>query len=850
MIKRIFFSFLWPYLLFALLCVKATETFELHGNKNIEIKLESGGSIQLEPGALISISQSEDAGWARSIQVIRRSGDDSVQTEPIWGKIGKQSLDDYFKQGLIKEFSSKNKQSNVFKVEKVGKIEVLSGSERLFLEVGDKFELIESSSQSWKAPLIILSSGDSRLIGKNVFIGSNYLNQLIDSGHIEVQDSNASVAFAKVSFSEERSPAGTEEFELSTQLDCPKFGEYRVEQSFFFDALDDRLWSDALSIPTGSIIKVIEGEDSRRCHFVLVEASSPEHSDHLGQELLTYPRNLTDQSLSVYLSKKAQIKAESNQLDFHPGTRFVLNSPGRLSAYNVETGRSQTVPAGSVLNVKQARPHFIQLHGKNGEHFVVERSELESLRTQGQVSFDSTRSLDQTLNEIEKLKINQSWEKCPPGTTEHVDWESEDPIVWESCQEKDLVGSNGRTLPANNYYDDLISKLSDFGQQKNELWLQKSDQRELTKCVKQSLRGGLRRNVLPVCDTDSQGDLIKRPIRKTVIKTNSKGKRYPAQEILTPAPRACASEATSSFLAKSFDKASRCLGLDPRELFDLINHESNFQPGAISRTGALSVGQTVISNYLQIHKSLERAELLISEGGERLEALKKFSKPETYRQGYENSNKRAETRYTVFLVSELEDKIKNPKAHGCEDLSHLLDNPINTPSGVDPAQHVLNTENKRLCLPHQPGQSFLMAGLDYLANKKYAQALIGNWVSDPEASTEHLQDITKILGKWMYNGGQEGITRSFEYFMNELKSGRVTMRDDELKPVLKNGETQIIRARSLNDLGLEDFKKYMSVHIKQEYPGSRSRKTEVAGYIQKMERDIQRLKDRGLKCTL
>jgi hypothetical protein len=86
--------------------------------------------------------------------------------------------------------------------------------------------------------------------------------------------------------------------------------------------------------------------------------------------------------------------------------------------------------------------------------------------------------------------------------------------------------------------------------------------------------------------------------------------------------------------------------------------------------------------------------------------------------------------------------------------------------------------------------------------------------------------------------------------MNELKSGRVTMRDDELKPVLKNGETQIIRARSLNDLGLEDFKKYMSVHIKQEYPGSRSRKTEVAGYIQKMERDIQRLKDRGLKCTL
>jgi hypothetical protein len=102
----------------------------------------------------------------------------------------------------------------------------------------------------------------------------------------------------------------------------------------------------------------------------------------------------------------------------------------------------------------------------------------------------------------------------------------------------------------------------------------------------------------------------------------------------------------------------------------------------------------------------------------------------------------------------------------------------------------------------------------------------------------------------MYNGGQEGMARSFEHFMGELKKGKVVMRDDELKPVVKDGEVQMLSARHLSDLSPEDFKKYMSVHVKQGYPGSRARKTEVAGYIQKMDRDIQRLKDRGLKCTL
>lgn len=854
MIKRIYYFLFWSFVLFAFFDARATETLEVKADHRIEVRPDSGKAIELGPGAQLSLSRTNDSGWAWSVQVIRRSGDSPIQTKPTWAKIGKQTLHDYLEEGVLGEVSAQKTGPKTFEVRGEGAIEVLDGNRRLYLSQGDRVERVDDLDESWKAALIIQSSENPSLVGKTVHIGSSYLAQLIESSHIISDDlapQPRSLKPQKTSPSRVRPRARPAEVELNAQLDCPEYGSYRVEQSFFFDAVEEDIQSEAMSISSGSTIKVIKGEDSKRCHFVLTRALEAPLSEYIGRELLTYPSNLTEQSLSVYLSKQEEKEAQSQGLSFRKGTSFILSSPGSLNAFNIGMGRTQKVSASFVLDVEHAGPHLIELRGQSGDHFIVERSELEELRSQGEVVFDGPWSLGKTLDEVEDVEVGEVSDNCAEGASSHADWEDQDPIVWESCRTDEQVGSNGRKLLANDYYDNLIEELGDFGEHKKQQVLRDPEKRELTKCIKQSLKGGLNRNIRPVCEYDSDGKLKQRPIRKNVTKTNSRGVRYRTQEITHPAPRACASETTSSFLADRFERAGRCLGLAPREIFDLINHESHFQPGAISATGALSVGQTVISNYLQIHENLKRAQNLISKGGQRLEGIRRFSDPEVYRQDYENSNQRTQTRYTVFLVSELEDKIKNPKDHGCEDLKHLMDNPIQVPSGVDPAQHVLNTENRRLCLPQQPGQSFLMAGLDYLANKKYAQALIGNWEDDKSAqSDEHLKDIAQILGKWMYNGGQEGMARSFEYFMQELQAGRVTKRDDKLNPVVQNSKTQTIKARSLSELSLEDFKKYMSVHVKQRYPGGSARKTEVAGYIQKMDRDAKRLKDRGLECTL
>lgn len=858
MIKKIFFNFLYVYLLVFAVSLYASETLRLHGEQSIEVHTDGGKSLRLGPGALIVVSRAGDSSWAWPVQVIRRSADSTIETSPTWAKMGKQTLHEYLEQGVLGEPDARVERSSGarnkrdYRIVGGGSVEVLEGDRRHYLTPGAGFVRANEKEESWKTALVVTSSINSDLIGKTVHIGRSYFDQLVESGHIAELNSKGQLPDNQTT--RFRPPKKAPNKNVSAQLECPESADYTVEQSFFFDFADDSTQSEALSITPGSTIELVEGDDLNRCHFVLTEARESDLQSYIGQELLTYPSNLTQESLSPSLSAQEQELAKSQQLDFKKGTRFVLNSPGVLSAHNIESGRSKMLPASFELDVEHAGGYLIRLRGQDGEHYIVERSELEKLRSDGEVLFDSVESLNQGVKEIEKLEVGELPHNCPPNVEESGEWQEDDPIVWESCRTQNQVGSNGRQLLANDYYDNLIQELSNFGSQEAQNWLGDSQQRELSKCIKQSLKGGLPRNIRPVCDFDARGDLITRPIRRTVTKKNSRGVPYKELEILKAAPRACASKTTSVFLAKKLERASQCLGLDPLEIFDLINHESHFQPGAISSTGALSVGQTVVSNYLQIHKSLGRARTVISKGGQRLEDIQRFSDPEVYRTQYENSRRRSETRYTTFLVSELGDKIKNPEAHGCEDLKSLLENPLEVPAGKDPAQHVLDHENQRLCLPEQPGQSFLMAGLDYLANKKYAKALVGNWTSkngvNGAQKPEHLEDISQTLGKWMYNGGQEGMAQSFEYFMQELEAGRVTMRDDELRPVVKNGRTQMIQARSLSELSLEDFKKYMSVHIKQRYPGAKRRKTEVAGYIQKMDRDVQRIEKRGLRCTL
>lgn len=832
--------------------VQAATVYELKGSQTITVRLDNGEDLVLKAGALVSLNLSS-SGWAYDVQVLRTETSATIQA-PKRAKIGKQSFNDYLQSGLLERKSKPNSTAQQtplrprYTIQKKGEVQFIGESGTFYLDEGDSFELVVNTETGWKQEVVITKSSDPKRQGLRAAIGKVFLNSLIDSSHIVV--SNQSVTSPSVSrvTSQTQKPKT-----ISTELDpaalCPESGRYKVERNFFYNLANGEQQDHLpLTIPAGSQVQITESSDESRCQFSFI--SSPDGVTGLeGRELLTYPTNFQNRNLMPLNTASGSTQ---EALNFERGAKFVLTTPDGIDLIEMEKGLRSSAIAGAPFEVLDQQNEMLILKGEDGRRYRVDKESLLDARDQGELYFDTEGSFALTLDNLINPSLISTPMPCldevrPPLVRAH-----NNSILWESCRERARATSGGRTLAANNHYDQLIRSVQRFGNQDSARVLADQKGSEISECIMHSLKGGTNHNAHPHCQRSPSGELIPSPIRKSVRKTNSHGKSYSTIQILNPVPKACASELTSTFLADNFLKAMNCLGLDPKEVFPLINHESHFQPGAVSPTGALSVGQTVATNYLEIYKNLAQAKNIIHQGGERLIQQRRFSRPEIYRTQYENASRKAQTRMTTIFVAKLEEQIKNPSAHGCMALKKMLDEPLKIPAGKNPIQHVIDTENKRLCPPNQPEEAFLMAGIDYIANKKYSESLIGDWEAKLPAgkrmSASEREEIIKILARWMYNGGQSGMASTFEFFMEELTMGRVSQRDRNLNPVSRNGQRQIISDRSLKSLGPAEFKKYMSAHVMQKYPGSQGRKSEVAGYIQKMDRDLEQIEKRGLSC--
>lgn len=834
------------------LTVQAATVYELKGSKSITVRLANGDDLILKEGALFSL-ETATSGWTYDVQVLRVEANSTITTAKA-AKIGKQSFNDYFHRGLLERRGSPAstvKEAPLkpeYTIQKKGEVQFIGESGAIYLDEGDSFELLPLTGPGWKQEVIITRASDPKRIGRRAAIGKIFLNGLIDSSHIVIA---SSVVTERAEKTEPVVPPALSvaSRELDSSGLCPQNGSYKVERNFFYNTANGESQDNLpLTITKGSLIQVSESSDEARCQFKVI--SSPEGGSRLaGLDLLTYPSNFQQRNLSAY---HPETDPTQEGLGFERGAKFVLTSPDAIDLLDIQKGMRSSAAAGAPFEVMGEQRGTLLIKGEDGRQYRVDKESLLEARHQGELFFDSEGTFSLSLDNVLNLQSLSPTGPCIEELPSPLLYAPSGPILWESCRERARVNGGGRTVAANNHYDQLIKSVQNFGQRDSAKVLSNQQGREMSECIMHSLKGGTNINAHPNCQRRPSGELIPSAIRQSVRKKNSKGKSYTTIQILNPVPKACASELTSTFLADNFLKAMSCLDLDPKEVFPLINHESHFQPGAVSPTGALSVGQTVATNYLEIYKNLAQAQNIIQRGGERLIQQRKFSQPEIYRTQYENASRKSQTRMTTILIAKLEEQIKNPSAHGCLALKKMMDNPLKIPSGKNPIQHVIDTENKRLCPPNQPEEAFLMAGIDYLANKKYAQSLIGDWEAKLPAnqrmSAQQKDEVTKVLARWMYNGGQAGMATSFEFFMEELSAGRISQRDSNLDPIVKNGQRQNIKERTLKSLSLADFKKYMSVHVLQKYPGSSSRKSEVAGYIQKMDRDLEQIEERGLAC--
>jgi len=117
----------------------------------------------------------------------------------------------------------------------------------------------------------------------------------------------------------------------------------------------------------------------------------------------------------------------------------------------------------------------------------------------------------------------------------------------------------------------------------------------------------------------------------------------------------------------------------------------------------------------------------------------------------------------------------------------------------------------------------------YMQNKKYSMYVLNeiNKVSRKKMPKSKIDEFSKILSRWMYNGGENGIYTVFELFAKNLSHNRVEELASSGRVTGKK-----LSNKSLADLSADEFKRYFSHYLKYQYSSdSSSRRNEVATYV-------------------
>ncbi|WP_372654950.1 transglycosylase SLT domain-containing protein [Halobacteriovorax sp.] len=811
----------------------SSEFVSVKSDEVVEV-IQNGKKSYLRSGDLIQIKEVD--GWKRAIRIITTISP-GINTGDAF--IGESTYNDHLTDGNLSQVSLKPKSHYITKAIEV---EIYNGA-KVQLSPGDEIRVLEVDG--WKRKIEIINSKTgikgSAVIGNNTYLG--YLNSNVISKKTPVKktfakqeeyeyDSLDSLIQRLMNYDGEGDSVDDEELSSGVEVSsvttsCPQVGKaYKIDRFINVQSKGDK----TLGVPKGSTISVKSSGSSCSIEVLELPKESNLNIKIYSPSVKTFPSNLNSDFLT-------EVQRPSESVKLGPGVKFKLDKNSSVHAYGRRTGKRYKLEPKDTLKVVGKHRNGDYIVTRNGEkwEYRIPYEDLDELNDNAQLSVNLMDSATNILtdNSLEEAVNTVSAEyDCTDDVRENyedVPLEATD-IEWQTCRLKNSKNSRGKTLQANDYMDkELKLKNSDI----NKI-LEVPEKRRFAKCISSSLRHGTNRSSNPSCAKDSKGNIIPKRIRQATYSKKSGKKRFAGWRLLNKAPKACASKELSSHLADRFVDMTKCLGVDAKELFPIINHESHFQPKTISPTFALGVGQIVSVNYMDFYNKLNQAKSMIKSNSRVLNYAKPFSTKEGYR-AYEDSPSRSKkvSRLTAFFLSDLKDKMTGNQKE-CKGLKNIYDNPLTLPSSAKKSASKVNEylrarENERLCSPKNPDEGFYMAAVYYMYNKKYFTYMLEkeNKENKLNMTAKQIKDFSIILARWSYNGGVAGVSGPFERLVQKLKKGTIESLDKNNNPIGNKKR----KVSGFSNFSNDDFKSYMSYVIKHRYKGGNARRLEVARYV-------------------
>lgn len=778
----------------------------------------NGKEVYLNPGDQFESGTVE--GWKRNIKIIKSSNPKIRIGDAIIGNTRfSELLDD------------QDIEKNSYKYKLNKSIEILDDNgKKYFLKTGDVIEAGELNG--WKRSILISSSQEPSVkegkyyIGEKTFADLSKTNAMVMLNEKNEMPSVSELdSFVELLLKSDNDKNNNEEIideqEESMSFECPKAQKtFKLNKSI--SIVKNKGKQDV--VPEGTIVNTIKTEKGI-CYFKIQKFPNGSNFDFTDfpEYLATYPANLSPENLEDYSSEK--------KINLDRGIVFSPNDGIEIKAIGRKTGKAYTFNKNDKIKIKGIHPSGAYIVTRNNERFEyrIDPSELDELNESGAIDI----SLEDTVSELtanNSFNVVVEEDDCKSCSAQNGVEDDvpviEDDLNFESCRQNDVKTKTGKTLKANNYLD----KIFNVSNAEAKKYLADKEVSSLATCISRSMHHGTNRNANPSCSKDASGEIKPSPIRSS--KKNSQGKHI-GWNIVNPVPRACASMSASAFMAKRFQMAADCLGIDPKEIFPIINHESHFGATTISDSFAIGAGQIVTENYVDFYNGLNQAKKYISSNHNFFKEAQNFKSLSGYANYEKLPGSKKLPRTTTFFMSDIQDKIarKNPS---CEGLKEIYDNPFVIPDSIKSSSnkvfsYVRERENARLCRPKNPDEGLYMAMIYYLTNKKYSQYYLSelNKGIGGSLSSSRLNDWSIILSRYMYNGGAGGVLSVFQMLVRDFKAGKVNELDS--KGNLTGRKLGLSKFSSLSN---EEFKKYISNYIKNRYPAKNStRKNEVAKYV-------------------
>lgn len=799
----------------------------------IEI-IQNGKKYYLKRGDLIQVKEKD--GWKRNIKVITSIAN-GVQAGAAF--IGESTYNIHLEDENLHRVNKTGPSSFLTKPIEV---EIYNGV-KMSLFPGDEIRVLEIDG--WKRKIEILNS-KSGIKGSAVIGNSTYLeyirdNVITDDAPVEKEEKLTDTTYEYDSMENlieklmnyENDEELVDEEELSSGVEvenskstCPEVGKaYKVDRFINVQNKNNK----TIGVPKGSTISVKSAGGSCSIEVLELPKESNLNIAIYSPQVKTFPSNLH----SDYLTE-VQPPSESVKLD--SGVKFKLAKHSSVHAYGRRTGKRYKLGPSDTLKISGKHKNGDYIVTRNGEkwEYRIPYEDLDELNDNAQVSINLMETATEMLSDgsVEDIvsDLGQQYD-CTDEISddEEVPLDASD-IEWQKCRTVSSKNNRGKTILANDYMDkELKLKNEDI----NKI-LEVPEKRRFAKCISSSLRHGTNRSSNPSCAKDAKGNIIPKRIRQATYSTKSGKKKFAGWKLLSKAPKACASRELSTHLADRFVDMTKCLGIDPKELFPIINHESHFQPKTISPTFALGVGQIVSVNYMDFYNKLNQAKSMIKSNSSVLNYAKPLSTKEGY-SAYEDSPSRSKkvSRLTAYFLSDLKDKMTGNQKE-CKGLRNIYENPLTLPSSAKKSasranDYLRDRENQRLCSPKNPDEGFYMAAVYYMYNKKYFTYMLEkeNKKSNLKMTAKQIKDFSIILARWSYNGGVAGVSGPFERLVEKLKNGSIESLNKNNDPIGNKKR----KVSGFSNFSNDDFKSYMSYVIKHRYKGGNSRRLEVARYV-------------------